>query len=1296
MGRRQHSAKDHESGRHNSKIARKQGTPHGHPASVSSRESSTPPSDGGGARSGAPKSQCTTVGHPVDVATGSVFCEVNDAPWPCPCTFERQWHSSSTYRGPLGRGWRHEYDLVAHVRGGQLALDLPDDRRVNLPLPPSGGTSSHEGAKVRARSSGGALEIELGDGARYRLAPTGRRDGALSAVRKVTADGSVLELAHDADGRLVAIRADLGELLLEYDGQSRVSTLSVRSELTGAMERLAVYRYDETGNLVSAAGRSAKGPRYEYDGHLMTKEVDATGFAFHFAWDGRDESARCRRTWGDGGLFVRELSYGPEPRVTHVRDGAGRTERHEQDTAGRVTATTIGGVTTREEWDETGNLTARIDGAGNRTTYRYDAATGRLTEVAHPDGEQLRAVFEGESLIALVGPLGAFERCRDVDQEQTLFATRSPSRHCYLLDRRGLPARTPDPRFGAAPDSPLEWHHGSLLPRERLAERQVARAFPRDLLLHAARHPVPRLRAAASECLEAASPGGARLRWDFDENGLEIAHRDADGRTYRTERVWRLPARETDPLGLVTSYHHGTTDRLERVTDPLGSATEYSYDERGRVAEVRRFGQVRDRYTYDAADELVEKRDGEGRLLFRRERDLAGRSETLHLASGRSLRLCSDLRGRPVTAELDGATTRLDHDEAGNRIQDETDGRGTRHRTAGGRVTSTTILGRFTTGYDRSKSGGLTITDPTGASHHLAFSDDGTVSRTTSNGTVEVARHGEHGRCLRKAVTLPGRRSWTRYYTYSEAGDLLEERHENPPALGQTAAAPWFSTTRYQYDAAHRLTRAEPDGGAAETFHHDDAGNLLLQPGLSDVVLQNGNQLVAARGFELSYDARHHVSVCRRGEKLSFHDHDELDWLVRIRRDQETLTFRYDALGRRVEKRAGEGATRYLWDNHRLAAELSPDGHLRVYVYDDIDALVPFLLVDYASETAAPSSGRRLFLRTNALGAPVLAEDDHGEVVWAARIEPYGRAHVHPSSKEHISLRFPGHHHDDETSLHYNRFRHYSPDLGRYFESDPIGISGGANVHAYPHNPLREVDLFGLNGCGDWLDEKSRQVGRAVSGFFAPLTEPVRHSPPGRLIWGDDRAPVGGTVTLVDHMPPMRTQLFKPWAGSVTVIGTIANLNCGWYCTKALLHHWRMRLDPQGHDHRVALPGWRHRLIHAFEPDDHLPGDLRGFWQVEHAAGMDADDVKALLDAHGPLLACGTLGLANWGYEPISPTHFVLIVGVDTGHPPRIAYKDPLNPIDRVTWSNLDEVGHLIDRYTYLTDPEGFFAALDA
>jgi RHS repeat-associated protein len=63
------------------------------------------------------------------------------------------------------------------------------------------------------------------------------------------------------------------------------------------------------------------------------------------------------------------------------------------------------------------------------------------------------------------------------------------------------------------------------------------------------------------------------------------------------------------------------------------------------------------------------------------------------------------------------------------------------------------------------------------------------------------------------------------------------------------------------------------------------------------------------------------------------------------------------------------------------------------------------------------------------------------------------------------NLRFQGQYFDEETGLHYNRFRYYDPDTGRFVGQDPIGLEGGENAYQYASNPISWIDTLGLKRC---------------------------------------------------------------------------------------------------------------------------------------------------------------------------------------------------------------------------------------
>ncbi len=119
------------------------------------------------------------------------------------------------------------------------------------------------------------------------------------------------------------------------------------------------------------------------------------------------------------------------------------------------------------------------------------------------------------------------------------------------------------------------------------------------------------------------------------------------------------------------------------------------------------------------------------------------------------------------------------------------------------------------------------------------------------------------------------------------------------------------------------------------------------------------------------------------------------------------------------------------------------------------------------------------------LGTPQKMTDSSGTVVWAADYKPFGEATITVSTITN-NLRFPGQYYDVETGLHQNWNRDYNTSVGRYIESDPIGIDSNIN-HLYLYgdaNPLVKIDIFGL---------EAEVCCRLLNNFYFGTIRRLRH-----------------------------------------------------------------------------------------------------------------------------------------------------------------------------------------------------------
>src|SRR5882672_9217249 len=118
--------------------------------------------------------------------------------------------------------------------------------------------------------------------------------------------------------------------------------------------------------------------------------------------------------------------------------------------------------------------------------------------------------------------------------------------------------------------------------------------------------------------------------------------------------------------------------------------------------------------------------------------------------------------------------------------------------------------------------------------------------------------------------------------------------------------------------------------------------------------------------------------------------------------------------------------------------------------------------------TVNAAEAKLYYIHVDHLNTPRLVADDQQRTVWRwDQQEPFGvnAPDDNPSGLGvfELPLRHSGQYHDQETTLQYNMFREYDPGLGRYGESDPVGLRAGLNTYAYVGGtPLTRTDPLGL------------------------------------------------------------------------------------------------------------------------------------------------------------------------------------------------------------------------------------------
>ncbi|VEJ21498.1 Cell wall-associated polypeptide CWBP200 [Neisseria animaloris] len=323
----------------------------------------------------------------------------------------------------------------------------------------------------------------------------------------------------------------------------------------------------------------------------------------------------------------------------------------------------------------------------------------------------------------------------------------------------------------------------------------------------------------------------------------------------------------------------------------------------------------------------------------------------------------------------------------------------------------------------------------------------------------------ESGKGKNKVAAGYGHTAVKRSYGYDKTGNLL---HSSDQRTG---------TTHFEYDKLGRITQA-----GNERFAFDPAHNILstngqtVSDGLNAVT---DNRIKHYNGISYYYDELGNLihRELPNGEVQNyFYDlHDQLVKVEIFKKDgtKETWVYTYDALGRRIGK--GRLNTEngndildseivFLWDGSHLLQEHNSDG-LYTYIYTDQDSYEPLAQIRNWTDAEGESKQETHYFHCDQIGIPREMTDKDGNLLWFGDYYGWGKLKSETNITEtaHQPFRLQNQYCDEETGLHYNFFRYYEPDAGRFVNQDPIRLWGGDNFYQFAFNAKTWIDPLGLS-----------------------------------------------------------------------------------------------------------------------------------------------------------------------------------------------------------------------------------------
>jgi len=612
--------------------------------------------------------------------------------------------------------------------------------------------------------------------------------------------------------------------------------------------------------------------------------------------------------------------------------------------------------------------------------------------------------------------------------------------------------------------------------------------------------------------VNAAGTAAVTTTYGYDNNGNQTSvaaplSRDT-GHTY--DQLNRL-ANVTDPANGVTQFGYDLNDALTSVTDPRTLKTSYQRNGFRDVLALTSPDTGTTTNSYDSAGNLATSTDARGTVATY-SYDALNRAVTIAYSD-------AGVADQTITLTYDAGTNGKGHltgaSDANHTLTWAYDGPGrviTKTQTVG-----TVIL---TTGYGYTNGDLTTISTPSGQTITYGYNSNHQITSVTLNGTTVILN----------SVTYEPFGS-VNGWTWGN-GTAAIRTFDTDGYISQIASA---GTKTYAFDAASRITgitdatnsalswtfgydaldRANSAATTTQTqgFTYDANGNRLTETGTSAAtfnIATSSNRLSSTTGSltrTYSYDSAGHT-LSYATLSLSY---DDAGRLVSALNGSTSTIYKYDALGERLLKSTGGTTTYFAYDlSGHLLGEYTGTGAL-------IQEIVWMGDTPVASVRPTACGLGSFYIHTDHLNTPRrITRRTTADIVWRWDSDPFGDTapNQNPSGLGTFAfnLRFPGQYYDVETGLNQNTMRDYDALVGRYVESDPIGLKGGLNTYAYAlQNPVWYFDANGREiTCG------GNFCGTNTPAYVPPVTPPTAWYLSVEGFWNNAAQPgAGGGVSWV-------------------------------------------------------------------------------------------------------------------------------------------------------------------------------------